>query len=106
MAPQARVFISDWEGRARRITAEFRADCRSHLDEPVLLRLVEELSAASADFARFWKQHDVLDRQGGERGFHHPLRGEIHYQQVTLRPGEHESIKFVMLRPSEPAHSL
>lgn len=35
------------------------------------------------DFARFWKQHDVLERRGGERYFLHPLRGEIGYQQAT-----------------------
>jgi len=98
--PQARVFLLDWEVRARRITAEFRADCRSRLDEPALTRLVDELSAGSADFARFWKLHDVLERQGGTRGFHHPARGLIHYQQVTLFPGENEQVKFVVLRPS------
>jgi len=98
-APQARRFLVDWEVRARRISAEFRADCRNRLDEPGLLRLVEELSAASPDFARFWKQHDVLERQGGERCFQHPKRGLIRYRQLTLRPGEHEHVKFVVLKP-------
>ena len=105
LAPQARDFLIDWEIRARRITAEFRADCRNRLDEPAMQRLVEELSAGSTDFTRFWKLHDVLERQGGERGFQHPARGEIHYQQVTLFPGEHEHIKFVLLKPSRPVVS-
>ena len=100
LSPDARDFLIDWDVRARRITAEFRADCRNRLDEPAMQRLVDELSAGSADFVRFWKLHDVLERQGGERGFQHPVRGEIHYQQVTLFPGEHEHIKFVMLKPS------
>lgn len=100
LAPQARHFLIDWETRARRITAEFRADCRNRLDEPAMQRLVDELSAGSPDFERFWKLHDVLERQGGERGFLHPTHGEIHYKQVTLFPGEHEHIKFVMLKPS------
>ena len=99
LEPQTRRFLVDWEARARRITAEFRADCRNSLEEPALIRLVEELSTASADFTRFWKQHDVLERQGGERGFMHPTRGAIGYQQVTLRPDEHEHLKFVMLKP-------
>ena len=105
LAPQARDFLLDWEARARRIAAEFRADCRSRLDEPALIRLVDELSAASADFARYWKSHDVLERQGGTRGFRHPVHGLIHYQQVTLFPGEHEHVKFVMLKPSDAAAS-
>ncbi len=99
LTPATREFLFDWEARARRITAEFRADCRNSLEEPALIRLVEELTAASPDFARFWKQHDVLERQGGERRFQHPARGDITYQQVTLRPDEHEHLKFVMLRP-------
>jgi len=99
LTPSARRFISDWEVRARRITAEFRADCRRRLDDPELLSRVEELSVASPEFARFWKQHDVLERQGGERSFNHPTRGEVRYQQVTLHSGDDDSVKFVMLQP-------
>ena len=29
----------------------------------------------------------------------HPGRGAISYQQVTLRPDEHEYLKLVMLKP-------
>lgn len=101
LRPESRAFLVDWEVRARRITAEFRADCRSRLDEPALLRLVAELSASSPDFERFWKRHDVLERQGGERRFQHPRRGLIRFQQTTLRPVEQEHIKLVMLRPLE-----
>ena len=98
--PRARSFLADWEVRARRIAAEFRADCRNRLDDPALIHRVDELTAASADFARFWKQRDVLERQGGERRFLHPARGEIRYRQATLRPDEHEHLKLVMLKPA------
>ena len=70
--PQARNFLVDWETRARRIVAEFRADCRTRLDEPALARLIDELTQGSPEFARFWKQHHVLERQGGRRDFNHP----------------------------------
>lgn len=97
--PLARALLVDWETRAQRITAEFRADSRSRLDSPALQRLVDELADASPDFARFWKQHDVLERQGGQRDFRHPERGLISYEQITLKPMEHEHIKLVLLRP-------
>ena len=98
--PQARSFVVNWEVRARRLVAEFRADCRSRLEEPVLQKLVTELSQGSADFDRFWKQHDVLERQGGLREFNHPERGLIGYQQVTLRPVDQEQLKLVLLTPA------
>lgn len=100
LMPQARQFVVDWETRARRIAGEFRADCRSRLEEPALQRLIEELTQASPDFARYWKQHDVMERQGGQRAFNHPQRGLINYQQVTLRPVEQEQLKLVLLKPS------
>ena len=101
---QARHLLVDWEARARRICAEFRADSRKRLDEPELLQLVDELSAASADFARFWKLHDVLERQGGTRSFHHPQLGRVDYRQTTLFTRDNDDIKLVILKPnSDPA---
>lgn len=99
LQPSARQFIADWEARARRLTAEFRADCRTRLDEPAVEHLIEELKKGSAAFSRFWKQHDVLERQGGQRAFNHPRHGLVTYQQVTLRPVEQEHLKLVLLKP-------
>ncbi|MGB2832305.1 MAG: helix-turn-helix transcriptional regulator [Methylotenera sp.] len=98
--PGAKQFVVDWEMRARRLVAEFRADCRSRLEESELKSLVNELSQANPDFDRFWKQHDVLERQGGQRKFMHPKHGLISYSQVTLRPVEQEQLKLVLLQPS------
>lgn len=99
LSPPARSFVVDWESRARRICAEFRADSRTRLEDPLLQRLVDELMQASPEFSRFWKQHDVLERQGGQRGFNHPRRGLVSYQQFTLRPVEQEHLKLVLLKP-------
>jgi len=59
--------------------------------------LVNELSQASPAFEQFWKQHDVLERQGGLREFKHPKSGILAYKQVTLRPVDQEQLKLVML---------
>lgn len=101
LAPAARSLLADWDVRARRITAEFRADCRTRLEDPALQKLVDELSQGSTEFAQFWKQHDVLERQGGQRDFRHPKRGLLSYQQVTLYPVEQEQLKLVMLKPMD-----
>jgi transcriptional regulator with XRE-family HTH domain len=97
--PYARQFVVNWEMRSRRLVAEFRADCRSRLEEPEVKQLVDELSSSSPEFDRFWKQHDVLERQGGQREFQHPQAGLIHFQQVTLRLVEQEQLKLVLLQP-------
>lgn len=99
LRPESREFVVDWASRAKRLCAEFRADCRSRLEEPRLQWLVEELKQGSPEFALFWKQHDVLERQGGERSFRHPYRGLVSYRQLTLRPVEMEHLKLVLLKP-------
>ena len=98
--PNAKDVVINWETRSKRLVAEFRADCRSRLEEPELQSLVTELSKASADFDQFWKQHDVLERQGGLREFNHPNLGFLAYQQVTMRPVDQEQLKLVMLSPA------
>lgn len=97
--PAARTLIVDWEARARRLTAEFRADCRNRFDEPAVQMLIAELRQESPEFARFWKRHDVLERQGGTRAFHDSKRGLATYQQITLNPVGQEHIKLVLLKP-------
>lgn len=98
--PAAKQFVVNWDMRARRLVAEFRADCRSRLEEQEVQQLIQELSA-HAEFAQFWKQHDVLERHGGQREFQHPAQGLIHFMQVTLRPVEQEQLKLVLLQPSQ-----
>lgn len=101
--PAARDFIVDWEGRARRLIAEFRADTAPAPDDPALAALVAGLRADSPDFARLWEDHAVATRDGGARGFRHPDDGLLAYDQVTLVPAAHPDHKIVMLLPRTAA---
>jgi transcriptional regulator with XRE-family HTH domain len=99
LEPAARLLISDWERRARRVVAEFRAHCGAHLDDPGLRRLIDELRGLSADFAQMWEQHGVLGREGGERTFNHPTDGFLRFEQVTFELASHADIKLTILVP-------
>ncbi len=97
LQPRARSLICDWETRARRVAAEFRAACSAHLNDPALRSLIEELHHDSSDFARFWDQHGVLEREGGERTFNHPIEGFLRYEQVTFTLAGFPDLKLTML---------
>jgi transcriptional regulator with XRE-family HTH domain len=97
--PKAPAFIWDWENRARRLLAEFRADTARDPDDPAMQTLVDGLLRDSEAFARLWNSHAVLAREGGERMFNHPSDGTLRYQQVTLLPAAHRGHKVVMLLP-------
>ncbi|WP_207460350.1 helix-turn-helix transcriptional regulator [Azospirillum sp. SYSU D00513] len=95
--PGARILIPGWEGRARRLLAEFRADTAGRSAAPEFRALVRGLREASPAFARFWEDHGVLEREGGPRAFRHPEEGGRLYEQVTLTPAAAGGHKLVML---------
>lgn len=103
--PIARSLICGWEARARRVAAEFRMACSMHLDDPTLRPLIEELHENSPQFARFWDEHGVLGREGGERTFNHPADGFLTYQQVTFDLAGRPDWKLTMLVEARGAES-
>ena len=95
--PAARKLIVDWETRARRLVAEFRADSIRHLNDGPTRALIDALSADSEAFGQFWASQDVGEREGGSRAFDHPRHGRIVYDQITLRPAHREDLLLVVL---------
>lgn len=104
--PAARVLIVDWDERARRIVAEFRADTVSYPDDGSLAALIEPLCRESPAFERYWHAQDVLWREGGLRAFDHPSLGRVAYTQVTLLPAGHTDCKLVLLLPEGSDYTM
>ena len=99
LQPAARSLICDWEARARRVAAEFRAAASAHLDDPALRALIADLRRESPAFAQFWDQHGVLVREGGARTFNHPADGFVRFEQVTFDLTSQPDLKLTMLVP-------
>ncbi|MDB5553976.1 MAG: family transcriptional regulator [Rhizobium sp.] len=98
--PASRALIPDWEDRARRVLAEFRADYSHSLHDPEMNALLATLREQSPFFAKAWTEQTVLDREGGLRVFSHPARGTLAYEQHTFRPSDRSDHKLVILIPA------
>jgi len=96
-APEARRLIVDWEDRARRVAAEFRAATPGPAAAPDRDALIAGLRRDSPDFAEFWAAHGVLEREGGARSFNHPTDGLQRYQQVSLNIASWPDFRLTML---------
>lgn len=96
--PLSRKLIREWEERARRLLAEFRADFGHNFKESRMKALVEELTSGSAFFAKAWHAQDVQSREGGLRSFT-DREGEnvLHFMQHTFHPAGYPGYKLVML---------
>lgn len=93
------ALVEDWPHRAARLVAEFRVHSLRHAEDPPTRALVEQLMADSPAFANAWRSQDVEERQGGRRGFHHPARGLVHLEQLTLVPPAAPGLMLAMLLP-------
>jgi transcriptional regulator with XRE-family HTH domain len=99
LSPAARALIHDYDERARRVVAEFRADVSTHLDDPPIRDLIADLRRSSEAFARCWSAHGVLGREGGERTFDHPRDGFVRFTQVTFNLASEPELKLTILAP-------
>ena len=97
--PAARTLIPNWQDRARRLLAEFRADFSRGLNDPRLRETVDGLRRDSALFDAEWNAQSVLGREGGLRIFTHPTDGELAYTQFSFSPAERPDYKLAMLVP-------
>lgn len=100
LSPAARDLIPDWEDRARRLLAEFRADFSRRLGDPGVQALVSDIGDRSDVFARAWADQAVLEREGGDRAFNHPEDGRLRFVQHTFSPAERPDCKLVVLIPA------
>ena len=99
LEPAARRLIRDWEERASRVLAEFRADAGAHLTDEPVKAMIEELRAKSVTFAKLWDAQEVLGREGGTRTFDHPTDGFLRYRQIGFALAARPDLKLVMLAP-------
>jgi transcriptional regulator with XRE-family HTH domain len=99
--PAARELIVDWEDRAWRLAAEYRADSAASRHDPAHQALVEALQAASPVFNQAWRSQKVLAREGGSRGFTPPGEGTRYFWQYTLRMAQQSEVKLVVLHPQD-----
>jgi len=99
LSPTARSLSSDWEERASRLITEFRADFNRRPDDPAMRELVDYLTQESPLFVKLWHSQDVRNREGGTRGYLHPVHGLMLYRQITLLVAEQPQVKLVCLLP-------
>jgi transcriptional regulator with XRE-family HTH domain len=81
--PAARTVLGDWDRAAATTVANLRHWTGTDPDAPDLRRVLDELSATSAEFRRLWERHDVRPRRSTRKTFHHPVVGELALQHQT-----------------------
>jgi transcriptional regulator with XRE-family HTH domain len=95
------VRVNRWEDHARRLVAEFRASLGDSLDSTWVSEIVDKLKNESADFAKWWREHDVKDRHPVLVETKHATRGRITMERTVLRTLEEPELMVLIFTPVE-----
>ena len=97
--PSTRDLIVDWDLHARQSLAEFRASTTAVRDDPLMVGMIERLPPISADFDRWWAEHDVARFETRLRRFNHPQAGLLTFEYQLLSPAEWPSLTVAVQLP-------
>lgn len=96
LTDEARALFLDWDVQARAVVENLRLDVGNDPHDRTAGELVEELSARSPEFRRWWAEHRVYQRTFGAKRLRHPIVGELtaDYETLTM-PGDPDQTLFV-----------
>jgi hypothetical protein len=94
--PVAAEVFPDWEHKARETVGYLRLDAGRHPGDPVLAKLVDELSRGSHDFRRLRADHHVRARTRGHKRFRHPLTGELVLDYISMRAPDDPDLALII----------
>jgi transcriptional regulator with XRE-family HTH domain len=94
--PEQREFRREWEEVTANGVAGLRSLVGPNVEDPDLLKLVDELSAGSDRFRELWNRHDVIARQGGINRIQHPEVGPLDLHSEKLRIASADGLTLVI----------
>jgi hypothetical protein len=102
-SPEVQHRYPRWSDEARSALESFRVtyDLWSH--DPAFNALVDELTARSPEFARWWKAHGVRPKHSGRKTLLHPKLGRVSVAFSTFQASEASDLRLVLYANMERA---
>ena len=100
--PKVRERQLDWESVARFAVATFRADAARAGATETMQALVDELSRASADFVRLWRDNDVRSHGSGVKTLRDPAGGWLSMEFSAFAVDGRPDLAMVIYNPATP----
>jgi transcriptional regulator with XRE-family HTH domain len=82
---ETRLFVMNWEDRARQYVFAFRAQNAASLRNPMVVEVVDDLAQRSPQFRAWWAEQTVRPENGGVILYEHPFVGRLQLNFVQLR---------------------
>lgn len=99
MPATRRLFGASWADEAKRMVALFRTTHDLWATDPAFVELLERLRQGCAEFAAWWKAHDVRGAAAGRKSLKHPKKGVLRFQHVSFQANDDPALKLVIYTP-------
>lgn len=96
--PRAHLGAS-WEANSRRLIAEFRSSLGDSFDSPWVRELIDMLKRESADFERWWRDHDVRDDASTILEAVDENGKAVRFERLALRPLHNSRFRILLFTP-------
>jgi transcriptional regulator with XRE-family HTH domain len=97
--PGRRELMTDWEASSRQCVAKFRVDHGRHIGDRSFEELIAALRAASRDFCRAWRRHEVAVAGGGRKELRHPEAGPLIFEHQAFHPVDEPEQRLILYTP-------
>lgn len=97
--PRYRAMHDVWASAAPAVVAAYRADTAHCANDPEFRRVIDDLSAASPEFAVLWDRHEVGVPIQAVNAVRHPQVGELFFDATTLTVADHPCWHLVLYNP-------
>ncbi|MDR6870618.1 transcriptional regulator with XRE-family HTH domain [Bosea sp. BE125] len=101
--PRVRAAQSEWESVARFVVATFRIDAARAGADAEVVKLVDELSQASPEFAAMWRDNNVQTHGDGVKRLRHPRLGPITLEYSAFAVDARPDLSLIVYNPATPA---
>ncbi|MBO3094402.1 helix-turn-helix domain-containing protein [Cellulomonas dongxiuzhuiae] len=97
--PAEQASFPDWRSMTECYVASLRQSAGGAVDDPGLVRLTQELTAASAHFRDQWARHEVRGQRTTDLRLVHPDVGELTLRRARLGVDGAEGLRLVVYYP-------
>lgn len=99
--PEYQVDPAEYEVIVSRVLARFRVDFGQAPDDPRMVELINELTAASPVFERLWQRSEVSSRSHGINVTRHPRLGGLTFEHSSYVPEGSPKLRLVIFAPHD-----
>jgi transcriptional regulator with XRE-family HTH domain len=97
-ADYKKLFI-DWEFHAQGMLARFRSTTGQYIEDPWLVKFIEDLKEESEKFNLWWSRHDVQRNSEIYKKLKHPIVGELVFEFSSFDVSDNSNLQLIVNTP-------